>query len=79
MGHIRMAWLVGVVAVYRLLWCGVFRWWCRMLWWCAVLGWRCAVLLWNAVIRLGCASGRGMFLMPTGWRAAMGLGWMLSV
>src|ERR1700760_1718721 len=73
MGHIGMAWLVGVVAVLMLLWCAVFLWWCGMLWW-----W-CAVLLWRAVIRLGSAGGRGVLLMRTGWRAAMGFGWMLRV
>jgi hypothetical protein len=62
-GHVGMAGLVGVVAVFRLLWCGVFLWCCGMLW-CAMLWW-CAVLLWHAVIRLGSARGRGVLLMPT--------------
>jgi len=67
MGHIGVARLVGVVAVFRLLWCGVFLWWCRMLWWCAVL-------LRHAVIRLGSARGRGVLLMPTaGRRPAFGV------
>ena len=68
MGHIGMAWLVGVVAVFRLLWCGVLLWWYRMLWWCAVL-------LWHAMIRLGPTRGRCVHLMPTaaGRRTAFGV------
>src|ERR1700760_1838572 len=73
MGHIGMAWLVGVVAVLMLLRSAVFLWWCGMLWW----GW--AVLLWHPGIRLGSAGGGGVLLMRTGWRGALGLGWMLRV
>jgi hypothetical protein len=71
MGHIGMARLVGVVVVFRLLWCGVFLWWCGMLRWCGVLWrcgvlwWWCAVLLWHAVIRLGSARGRSVRLMTS--------------
>src|ERR1700751_6028181 len=73
MGHIGLAWLVGVVGVLMLLRSAVFLWWCGMLW----RG--CAVLLWHAVIRLGSAGGRGVLLMRTGWGAALSFGGMLRV
>jgi hypothetical protein len=74
---VGMARLVGVVAVFMLLRCGMLLWWCGvLLWWCGVLWcsvlW-CGVLLGGAVIRLGSVRRRGVLLVAASGAAGVAL------
>jgi hypothetical protein len=75
---VGMARLVGVVAVFMLLRCGmlllrcgVLLWCSMLLWWCGVL-WR-SVLLGRAVIRLGSVRRRGVLLVAASGAAGVAL------
>jgi hypothetical protein len=75
---VGMARLVGVVAVFMLLRCGMLLWrrrvlWCGMLLWCSVLLLWCSVLLGRAVIRLGSVRRWGVLLVAAWGTAGVAL------